>query len=426
MEKLIINDEIDLRSKNKELLTYDSIYKKHNVGIINNDSKSNVHMKDGVYAILSVSDKIINNRLYLYDSLKENVMNRDWTKPFNKPFLKNHDIYCDSLGRIKRAWFVDHSTFQVFKPNDEIELPTKVLDHYKSIDAFSNGTGTTIVELSVSDEEYERIKLGLDQTVSQSSYTNSMVCNICKKPYYGGECTHLAGDSYKIGDSEELQTCYVISGDFEPVELSIVNSPANDSSILYISSETDSNTKDEKTTEIDKNKTKDTIKENVNIQENTDSQENTESQNKDNMEDLMYKDMLKKMFSDQVKDKLTEDGLNAFNTLLDSLNSAEQITNLQTILNNIKLADCKEENKDEKVSEKTKENKETETKDEETPKDEKENQNEKESEKEHDKENQDEVEHKVDELSKIFDKKTNNENIDDSLTFTAKAIINNF
>lgn len=392
-KELIITDDVNLELKDKSLLSHDSIYKTKDskaTHISIADAKNNSSVKNGVYAILSVSDKAINNRLYDYESLKLNVMNGDWTKPYKKPFLRNHDLYYEPAGRIVNAWFIDHATMQVSYPDGQQELPEEVIKHYQDLKCFNEGTGSTVVEIVATEDTYERIKNGLDATVSQSSYMGKATCNICHQDYFGGECMHHAGQSYQLEKDKDIieQICYVECKDFEPVELSIVNNPANDSSILFVLDSKKSSSKDEKDDEI---KIVDSKIDNENINakvKGTESnikdceQENSQPEETNNKtEDSMFKDLLKKAISKTVSDKFGEEIVEGFNKLFDSLENESQIENLQVFLDSLNIApkevieteesetkDEKEveepEVKDEKVEEEEKPEETTETKDE--------------------------------------------------------------
>lgn len=435
MSRIIINDEVDLSIKDSEKLTYDSLYKNNGGHLLSSDStKKEYTPKSGVYAILSVADKLINNRKYNYDSLKLNVLNEDWTKPFNKPFLKNHDIYTDSLGRVKKAWFIDHEKLEVSAPNGQDEIPEDVLNFFKDKKCFDEGTGSTLVELSVDSDTYERIKNGLDQTVSQSSYSEKNICSICHQPYFGGNCTHFAGEEYKVGEDEHMELCYVECSRFEPVELSIVNNPANKSSILYISNNSNkkTNSKDEKNekdninySEIDKSLSKDKIRDNENNIKN--EQNDLEQTDKKPMEDSMFKDLLKKAMSKPLADKLSSDGLEAFDKLFDSLETEEQIGFLQTILDNVSVNEKEEEKTEDDI--KDNEPSDTEEKTEEKVKEEDEETKEEEVEKTEEKK-EDSVEEKTEEtktedLEKVFKTDVKPVMKDSILNKKAMALINN-
>lgn len=395
-KELIITDDVNLEAKDKNLLSHDSIYKRTDSKTahinIMDAKQASERLKSGVYAILSVSDKAINNRLYDYDSLKANVMNGDWTNPYKRPFLRNHDLYYDMpCGRINNAWFIDHSTLEVSCPDGQSKLPDKVLKHYKDLKCFDEGTGSTIVEIMTTEDTYTRIKNGLDATVSQSSYMGKATCNICGEDYFGGKCSHISGRSYTIEKDEESveKTCYVECKDFEPVELSIVNNPANNSSILFVLNSKNSDSKDSDNKEPSKDNDE------IDNKINDDKVKGTESNIKDcegetplsdekesKTEDLMFKDLLKKTISKNVSDKFGEEMKEHFETLFDSLEKEDQIEKLQAFLDALNIdaeseeleeeSEDEEKNKNEAEDEKEPEKNENEEKEpEETPKEDK-------------------------------------------------------
>lgn len=369
-KQLIITDDVNIDSKDIGLLSYDSIYKKDRTKVFTHDSKSGTSVvKSGIYALLSTSDKSINNRLYDYDSLKSNVVNGDWLKPFKKPFLRNHDLYSDMpSGRIIKSWFVDHETLEVSKPKSQDDLPTPVLDFYKNLKCFDNGTGSTIVEIAADENTYERVKNGFDATVSQSSYMGKAVCNICHQDYFSGECNHYTGREYQIEVDKQTikKICNLECSDFEPIELSIVNNPANDTSILFVyeHSSNNSNNSDNKNekneikdTEIDNSLNKDKIEE---TEKNKKQDiEVTEDKENKNTEEVMFKDLLKNTISKSVSDRFGEEVKDPFAQLFDSLEKEEQVSNLQKFLDALELSLDNEEDTNEEPEESNNDNKET-------------------------------------------------------------------
>lgn len=318
---LIITDTIDLTNKDKNNFAFDSFYKvsdaKKGSTIINKDSSTKMY--GPVYAILSTSAKDINARNYSYDSLKQNVINHDWTN-YSRPLLRHHNLYDGtSCGLIKKSFFYDHSTKEVTAEFEGTELKKDILDYFESKGAFDKGTASTIVELSVDEYTYDRMKNGLDNTVSQSSTMGKAVCNICGKDYFDG-CQHIAGQTYEIedGDTTVQKTCVLQCSDFYPIELSIVNCPGNDSSITYVPSYSK---------EL---KNKDS-NEAIPIQDKKLQQTNKDEKNK--MEDSMFKQLLKDALSASVI-KVFEDEKAAepFNKVFDSLETEEQVTAFKDFL----------------------------------------------------------------------------------------------
>lgn len=322
---LIITDTIDLTIKDKSKFTFDSFYKtsdsKKGSSIINKDSSTKMY--GPVYAILSTSAKDINSRNYSYDSLKQNVINHDWTN-YSRPLLRHHNLEDGtSCGRIDKSFFYDHSTKEVTAEFADSKLKKDVLDYFESKGAFDKGTASTIVELSVDEYTYERMKNGLDNTVSQSSMMSKAVCNICGKDYFDG-CQHIAGKSYEIEDGEETvtKTCILQCSDFYPVELSIVNCPGNDSSITYVPKYSKSSSNS------------DSIENEPIVEDEQIMVTNKDNEDKNNKtEDLMFKELLKdtllkttvSAFEDE---KITE----PFNKVFDSLETEVQVTAFKDFL----------------------------------------------------------------------------------------------
>lgn len=238
IKKRIMTDDLDL--SNKQGITSDQFYKKDETSVINDSSTKLSKPYKGdkrFFAVLSTSDKIINSRIYDKESWKKTVIDGSWHGPiYAKPMLRNHMLYSGTpFGRIKDSFFVDHNGI-VVSNKDNRELPQKVLDYFKNLNLFEDGTGTVIVEFTSDEETAQRIIGGIDVTVSQSSFFGKATCTVCGMDYYGGECSHIAGRTYQIKkDDVTVDTpCYVMTSDFEPVELSIVNVPANNTSIIYV------------------------------------------------------------------------------------------------------------------------------------------------------------------------------------------------
>lgn len=239
----IITDDLDLEDKQGK--TADSFYGEGGKakGLDSAAPGKAYTGKKRFFAVLSTSDKAINNRLYDKDSWKKTVTDGAWTGPiYSKPMLRNHDLYSDiPFGRIKDSFFVEHSNMTVVN-KDNKGLDEKVLNHFKDLGVFQDGSGTVIVEFSSDEATAQRMIAGLDCTVSQSSFFGKATCTICGNDYYSMECSHVAGRNYpRRNDKDEPiedRYCLVQAKDFDPIELSIVNIPANDTSVIYVLDET--------------------------------------------------------------------------------------------------------------------------------------------------------------------------------------------
>lgn len=361
---LIITDNIDLSEKHA--IYYDSFYK-DNKNIQNvvptKTSDSSVIANDTnteYYGLVSTAGKEINNRIYDYDSWKQTVIDGTWIKPFGKPILRNHDLYYSAPeGRIIDSFFYDHATEVITSNNVDNSIPKEVLDFYKSLGAFNTGSGSVIVKFTLDKNTSERVNTNLDMTLSQSSLMAKATCSICGKNYYGGDCHHVAGDTYEIeeNDVKKQVKCIVHTKDYIPIELSLVNFPANDTSIIYKYKTPKNNSKKSDT----KGETN-ALENDVNyIDKNNQTNRDTKGEN-----DKMYKDLAKKHLMSKTSDFLTmteenkkcfedffetiqEDQLNPFEQLLEAISSA--ISSDKQTLKESLMAELTKDNESKKAEE---------------------------------------------------------------------------
>ncbi|MGL6100449.1 MAG: hypothetical protein ACRC0G_12590 [Fusobacteriaceae bacterium] len=316
-KKRIITDDMDL--SNKTAMTDDSFYNSKIGKSSDSSGVSPIYKgKSRFFALLSTSDKAINNRLYDKESWKKTVMDGSWEGPlYAKPMIRNHDIREQTpFGRIKDSYFVEHGSFDTINKESK-KLDKKVLDFYKNAGALNSGSGSVIVEFSSDEVTANRIISGLDATVSQSSYFKDASCTVCGSDYFGNDCTHVAGRHYSIKkDDVSIDVeCLVLTKDFEPIELSIVNTPANDTSVIFVLDEPSVTSKDEigpsedskETPGIDgiENKCKDSVNDKTNPTED---------------KDKMFKEMLKDTLTANIKKEISDKAemLTAFETLFDA------------------------------------------------------------------------------------------------------------
>lgn len=200
------------------------------VPIATKDGKSNVEMDTKIFAygIITTSDKVINGRMYPDPYVKITALEDRWVQKFAKPFLVNHDIYTEALGRVCDAVHYKHADGVQIGGKEKI--PEVVLDYFKSKKCFDEGTGSIIGKIMVTKDTIEKIKSSIIYTTSQSSATDGYVCNICGSNYF--ECDHWAGRSFEK-DGENV-VCVPQTKELYPIENSSVNSPANDSSIIIL------------------------------------------------------------------------------------------------------------------------------------------------------------------------------------------------
>lgn len=338
--KKIITDDLDLQ--NKDGFTYDSFFSKENKGI-SNDSAGVPKMYSGknrFFALLSTSDKEINNRLYDKASWKKTVTDGTWQGvPYAKPMLRNHNLYSGTpFGRIKDSFFVDHDDMTVVN-KDNRSIDQSVIDHFKNNGAFNVGTGTVIVEFTADEVSAERINAGLDVTVSQSSFFGKATCSVCNQDYFGGACNHYAGGTYEVEDSNKVKRnvkCLVKTEDFEPVELSIVNIPANDVSSIFVLSPQTGAGSDNSGKEPIIDNTKNDDKE-PKIDDNKIPCNNGNNEEKIKAEDMMFKNLLKDTLKDKIVKEIsdTPELAEKFNAVFDSLETEDQVKTMKDFVDQL-------------------------------------------------------------------------------------------
>jgi hypothetical protein len=353
-KRYYINDDVDLSDK-AAILTADSFKTMSGSKEKTNDNRSlQIKTKDSMhyYAIVSTSGKIINNRDYSYDSLKSNVMDSNWTKPYGRPLLKNHDLYSsEPYGRMADTFFIDHGSRQIDTASSA-KVPNEVIKHFDSIGAFADGTGSTIARFIVDTETGKKIQDGFYATASQSSFSGKLECSICGNNYTSEDCGHFAGREY-TNDNKETSTCFVKSSDFEPIELSIVNLPANDTSVIIAYDTKKKTVCSDALEQIDEqeNVIKDTIVVDVENKEpeaneaKFDETKNTCNDSVVKTEDkqevsIVLKNLVKKNLFSTIKDNMSisEELEKRISDMYDGLDSDEKISDICEILTELVTA----------------------------------------------------------------------------------------
>lgn len=142
-----------------------------------------------------------NRNSFVYHSESMEKDTYTWKTPFAKPFLKNHDMYSEPLGRVRDAYF------------DRSEL--------------NPDRDTINVSYRISDADaIEKFLDGRYQTMSIGASVNRISCNICGKEILKDGifkfCGHWRGEVYN--NQEALWN----GRDIEYKEGSVVNNPADD------------------------------------------------------------------------------------------------------------------------------------------------------------------------------------------------------
>lgn len=220
VKKYLIRDDEVVVLNSKDVEEYDETKIKALDSVADSENSD----KEVIYNIATVSDKEINCRIYPDQHIKDTVLQKKWTSPFLKPFLVNHDIYTQPLGRIVDAVYVNHSDLTTEGGQDAV--PEAVLMKFKKEGLLNDGTGSVILKIKPFGDTLSKVKDGIVLTTSQASSTDALTCSICGKDYY--DCEHRIGAMYD-GKKAVLRT-----GALFPYENSSVNRPANDSSLSLV------------------------------------------------------------------------------------------------------------------------------------------------------------------------------------------------
>lgn len=136
-----------------------------------------------------------NYTFYPADNLERSV--ESWTRPYEKPVIKNHDVHEEPLGRVLSAHF-KQSNIAPDKHTIELELEITDPDTIKK----------------VLDGRYKTLSIG--------GSTNSVTCSACGKDLVKeGYCGHMKGRTY------EGKQAHWIIGEMSFDEISWVNVPAD-------------------------------------------------------------------------------------------------------------------------------------------------------------------------------------------------------
>lgn len=151
-----------------------------------------------------------NYTFYPAQNLEKSV--DSWTRPYNKPVIKNHNVYEEPVGRVIAAEFKES---QISSDKHTIQLTLEITD----------------------PETIKKVLDGRYQTLSIGGSTNSAVCSVCGKDLVKENyCGHMKGRVY------DGKKAHWIIGEMEFDEISWVNVPA-DANAQVIHKNVDSNNK---------------------------------------------------------------------------------------------------------------------------------------------------------------------------------------
>lgn len=186
---------------------------------------------------LSHSGRRINNRVYSPAGQLAGV--DSLMAPYPKPILLNHDQSVDPIGRFIGGEWQDltNLNYQHFESVGQISELRGAFDTYdfekvyglmKRNNLLTNanysGLGRIRVQANIRDPKaIEKFLDGRYMTFSAGSTTDKHVCSICYSDWAQGDfCEHRHG---KIYDNE---ICVFMTGSFQILEGSVVNTPADD------------------------------------------------------------------------------------------------------------------------------------------------------------------------------------------------------
>lgn len=140
-----------------------------------------------------------NSFIYHSDSMETDAAS--WKAPFAKPFLKNHDMYAEPMGRVLDF---EHGPSQFVADRDTINVTYRITD----------------------SDAIEKFLDGRYQTMSIGGAVGHISCSICDKDIVRDGvmkfCGHWRGETY------DGQKAFWNARDIEYKEGSVVNSPADD------------------------------------------------------------------------------------------------------------------------------------------------------------------------------------------------------
>lgn len=203
---------------------------------------------------LSRAGKVINRRIYRPNGQRDNT--HTWTDPYPKPILKQHDTDGEPLGRITEVHYesleteaIDHlggigPYLEVKRAFDTSKASTiyKVMRKYNLLgDKKWPGLGRLVAKARIPDQD--AIQKFHDQrymTFSAGSHTDAYTCGLCDSEWHNGDiCDHRPGSN-----DEDGNPAIFFTGSFLGREASVVNGPANDTSIVQSISFADSDTEE--------------------------------------------------------------------------------------------------------------------------------------------------------------------------------------
>lgn len=186
---------------------------------------------------LSHSGRRINNRIYTTKGQQKGI--NTLLSPYPKPILTHHDGGSDPIGRFTDGRWEDLSAqamsffdnvqdYMSVRKSFDSDDPERIFKSLKQHNLLTNtdwpGLGRMRVQAKITDQKaIEKFLDGRYVTFSAGSTTDRHVCSVCLSDWAQGDlCEHRHG---KIYDGD---LCVFVTGEFQVVEGSVVNMPADD------------------------------------------------------------------------------------------------------------------------------------------------------------------------------------------------------
>jgi hypothetical protein len=187
------------------------------------DDKTNSRKALAVEMAITHSDFInLNNRLYLGSSMKDDISS--WTKPYQKPVIRKHDMNEDPIGRVYSAKYIQQPGVGV-SVNATLANKDEVLKFLEVYKPGNKPTGHIQAGFYVADPD--AINKWLDgryQTVSIGFQTQEAFCSKCGANFSTMTPDEAIEHEHEVGQDG----CHLVVGHILYEHLAVVNLPADE------------------------------------------------------------------------------------------------------------------------------------------------------------------------------------------------------
>lgn len=142
---------------------------------------------------------------------------------YNRPFLVNHNLDSDPVGRVVSASY------------HQLKSGRDFLEDFKRPDTqFPGGSGYIQLTAHITNPDaIEKCLRGEYLTVSTAYDSSIAVCSVCGTNVAEEKwCGHVPGKSYEVEDEDSKVLCYFVPGPMSYREISFVNQPAQPQAVV--------------------------------------------------------------------------------------------------------------------------------------------------------------------------------------------------